>query len=234
MLALAVGCGTCASARAADRLMLAWDGCRVEGGTADAVQGCADISAHRYLVCSFQLAAPIDSVIGAEFVLDLQSAASPLPAFWQLGAGGCNQGGLVPSFPAPGACADAWNGLGSAIIVDAIPGQPRGLASMLRIRAVATVASTQARAFEAGIPYNAIQFDLGIARMGNCADCEVPACLVLNSMWLRRLPGAADVLISGDGGAHENFATWQGGVGADCLTVPARPSSWGRIKVLYR
>ncbi|TMQ69683.1 MAG: hypothetical protein E6K80_10900 [Candidatus Eisenbacteria bacterium] len=70
---------------------------------------------------------------------------------------------------------------------------------------------------------------------GSCSGCGLDACLVLNSMWVRRVPGApgGDVFVSAAAPDGGNMATWQGS-GADCAAVPTKPSSWGRIKALYR
>ena len=69
-----------------------------------------------------------------------------------------------------------------------------------------------------------------------CGGCAGSACLVLNGMWIRRQPGAVggDVLLSEPGTGQANWATWQGGTGADCAAVPVRAVTWGRLKGLYR
>ena len=69
-----------------------------------------------------------------------------------------------------------------------------------------------------------------------CAGCSGPACLVLNSILLRRQPGAigGDVAVTTPGPGDANWATWQGGAGANCASVPARAVTWGRVKSLYR
>lgn len=71
---------------------------------------------------------------------------------------------------------------------------------------------------------------------GSCAGCLAPACLVLNGITIRRLPGApgGDVIISSVGAGNPNWVTWRGGAGADCSLVPVRAVTWGRIKTLYR
>jgi hypothetical protein len=64
----------------------------------------------------------------------------------------------------------------------------------------------------------------------------VPACLVLNSILVRRSPGAVggDSFVSTPGPGDANRATWQG-TGADCSAVPVRrQSTWGAVKSLYR
>ena len=220
-------------AHADDHLSLGWEMCRLADGESDMQFPCSIIGARRALVCSFMLASPVDSVIGAELDLDIQSAATPLPDYWRFDLGGCTGTPLVASFPTPGGCADPWGGLASALVQSVLPGEPRGQSSQERFRIVISLPSIQARVLDAGVVYDAVQVTLSSDRI-TCAGCDVAACLVLNSVLLRRLPGALDVMISGHDSAPDNYATWQGGVGADCLAVPARARTWGNLKVRYR
>ena len=59
---------------------------------------------------------------------------------------------------------------------------------------------------------------------------------MLNSVIVKRQPGTAggDVILGEPGPGNANWATWQGGSGANCATVPARAVTWGRLKGLYR
>jgi hypothetical protein len=223
-----------ATARAQDRLSLAWGDCRLGGGRADSALVCGDLLDRLALVCSFSLASPVDSVIGAEFVIDVQSAESPLPDFWEFGTGGCNSSGPSAIPPPVSSCADAWGGLGSALLLEARPGEPGGAPSRIRLIVEAWVPSTQARTLDAGVSYDAVALEFASERLGRCAGCRTPACLVLNSVRLLRAPGALDLLISGADSFPDNFATWAGGAGADCNSVPTRRSTWGRVKALYR
>jgi len=70
----------------------------------------------------------------------------------------------------------------------------------------------------------------------SCAGCTGAACLVLNAVRILRKPGApgGDVLIETPGPGDANRATWQGGAAVNCQAVPARPTTWGRIKGMYR
>ena len=222
------------AARADDHLWSTWGACALGGGTHDVTFSCGDLFATHSLVCSFMLAAPIDSVIGVELVVDVQCATDTLPAYWHLDTGGCNANQLLVSFPAPGACADPWGGHAGGLLQEAVAGQPRGGASQVRLKVVATVPANQARTLDAGVVYDALQLDFANERLSRCDGCQTPACLVLNSILLLRPPGSAAVLVPGDGSATDNLATWQGGLGADCNAVPARPRTWGAVKVLYR
>ena len=70
---------------------------------------------------------------------------------------------------------------------------------------------------------------------GSCSGCDGIACLVLNSIRIKRLPGAVggDVLLEQPAPDGGNMATWHG-TAANCAAVPVHVGSWGRIKALYR
>ena len=214
--------------------MLGWNACRASSGEPDMPFPCTSLGAQRSLVCSFVLASTVDSVIGAELDLDVQSAASPLPAYWRFDLGGCSGGPLTTAFSGPGICADPWGGFASALVQQVSPGEPRGADSQVRIRTVVSLPSIQARTLDAGVVYDAVQLVFSSDRALSCGGCPIPACLVLNSILLRRLPGALDVLVTNVAGTPDNMVTWQGGTGADCVAVPTRHSTWGELKVRYR
>lgn len=224
--------GVAASSDARDRLMLGWSECRLGGGTADVQPSCGDLLSSQTLVCSFASAAVVDSVIGAELVIDVQFASTGVPAYWEFGDSGCDRAGLLLGFPAPGACADPWDGFGNAALVSVQPGVPGGVASRQRMVLVATVPAVQARTLDADVVYDAMSLEF--LHNGVCLGCQTPACVVLESVKLFRLPGAAEVTLTADPDLTENFATWQTGLGADCQSVPAGRPSWGQLKVRYR
>jgi hypothetical protein len=182
-----------------------------------------------------------DDVIGIEAVIDLQVASDTLVGWWRLSpSGDCRSGSLAAS-PDAGPvspCVDAWGGLGAAAIQGYLAGEPRG-GAQARIKLVAGVPSQSARRLSADTLYAAAVVRIGTDRTVGplrCPGCDVPVCLVLNSIWLRRLPGApgGDQFISNPGPGLANQVTWQGGVGADCGLVPVRRTSWGSIKSLFR
>ena len=195
------------------------------------------------LVCSLALDSTVTDVIGAELVVDLQPSTSVVPDWWRLdgsGAGGCRAGALAASFDfsaSPG-CTDAWlaNGFGGIQSVSIGP-PDHPLMSQARIKAVAAVTSDQAVALGPGVQYGVIELMLSTTKStgtGACAGCALSACLVLNSILLRRIPTTGpDVYLIAPASAASNWATWQG-TGANCIAVPTRRPTWGQIKSLYR
>src|SRR5215470_5170458 len=101
--------------RADEAISLTWNACPVDAGAAHDISfACADNVTPHALHVSFTLATPVDKVVGAEMVVDLQSATPTLPDWWKVGTGGCRAGALTGSLSfGETACTDPWNGLGS-------------------------------------------------------------------------------------------------------------------------
>jgi len=223
-----------ASARAADGIDLAWNECYgAASARSSLVTECANTATEQF-VAAFRLAAPVDSVIAVEVVIDLVTAQPQLPAWWDYGPGGCRDGDLIASanFADLTACAD-W--LGGGATFDGSPvysrGAPRGASNTARIVSTFAVLSTQARTLAAGLPYYATRFTLQNDG-GTCVGCATPVCLLLESVQLLRVSGPAHVLDVASS-TDANRITWQSTV-ASCATVPARRTTWGALQQLYR
>ena len=227
---------------AADGLYLTWNDCAALGA-GQSTQGFAcdtDAGSHT-LVCALTVGAPVDSVLGMEIVVDLQVAAAAMPDWWRFDAGGCRAGDLradtnFGGFPT---CVDPWQTLASGGVLTYTVGMPRGGAGQARIVIGLAVPSNQPpRALDAVDMYYAARIlidDVGTSTCGGCTDA---ACLVLNSILLRRplrpegIP-SADVLVTAVGAAGANWASWQSS-SANCMAVPVKNRTWGAVKAIYR
>jgi hypothetical protein len=245
-LALVLLLGLPAAAAASEALFLTWGDCAAGAGAVLSITpACISEGGTEVLYVAFSLGQPVDQVLGIETVVDVQSEAAALPDWWHFesaGPGvpaGCHQGGLSASrtFTTEVACIDPWVGTtGDALVQDYQPGAPRGGAGQARIRATAFVSGTDpALTLDTVRPYYGLKLTLDNHGTGACAGCIQPACLVLNSIWLKR-PGApgGDVLLSTPGPLDANWARWEGASGSDCTAVPVRRSTWGQVKSLYR
>ena len=232
------------AARAAEGLYLTWDECALSGlANHNRVNICSSNIGGQDLFVAFRLAQPADSVLGLEIVVDVQHADAVMPDWWQLGSGGCRSGALVPSFDFSiyTTCADFMGGQAAGGLQGYFVGQPRGGANQARIKmAAAFLPSVGYATLNADDLYYGARMNFQniytVAPGPVCAGCPDAACLVLNSIWVKRQPGAigGDVYVTVPGPGNANFATWQGGAGADCAAVPVRPVTWGRVKSLYR
>jgi hypothetical protein len=225
-------------------IAMSWTDCA--GGvsaTQDQAFACDNNVSQFPLACAAALDSSVDGVIGAELVVDVQLSTGSMPDWWRLdgsGTGGCRAGGITASFDFSSSprCTDAWAGQGFGNVASFTIGPPdHPQMNQARIKAVAAVTSDHAATLTPGFEYGFVLLKLSATRTtgaGACAGCALSACLVLNSILVRRLPASgADVYLTSTAGPSANWATWQG-TGADCAAVPARRRTWGEIKSLYR
>jgi hypothetical protein len=224
-----------------EALHLTWVDCwAAPAATHHETSSCATNSGDRLLVVGFTLSVALDSVIAIEAVIDLVHEAETLPPWWRLEPGGCREGALdaTADLSALDGCVDMWQGSGHALVQDYQVGEPRGGANQARIKVVAAVPSSEARLLGAGVPYAAVALrldDRATVGGGACAGCSGDACLVLNSILVKRLPGGTgDAFLQVPAAGDGHRVTWGAGTGANCVAVPARGVTWGRVKTLYR
>jgi len=243
LLALGLLAAGVSAARGAEALYLTWNECAPAAAAShDLAWACDANEGQGELYCAFGLPAAVDSVLGFELVVDIQHAEVLLPDWWQLASGGCRYGQLAADLDFTGheECADFSRGRAAGGIMGYYLDEPRGAASQARIKvAGAWLPDAGYATLSADSTYYAARVILRYALTsgdGACAGCAGAACLVLNGMWIRRQPGAlgGDVQLSMPGLDPSNWATWQGGAGADCTAVPVRVTSWGQLKGLYR
>jgi len=224
-------------------LSLTWNDCpggiSASSGITNACNSDADTL---QLVCSVVVQNTITGVIGAELVVDMQSAdATQIPDWWRMdgsGAAGCRAGLLDTGFDftANPACNDPWHGNafgGNQGFAVGPPAHP--FLNQARILEVAAVTSNDAVTLTAGTTYALLKLVINTARTvsASCAGCGESACLVFNSVLLRVLPASgSDVTINTPAGVGTNWATFQG-TAANCSAVPVRHTTWGAIKSLY-
>jgi hypothetical protein len=241
-LVLALVAVPAGAARAADGLYLSWNDCPLGASTSqDQAFACDVNSGQHELVVSFSLPQPADSVLALEIAVDVQHADPTLPAWWQFGNVPCRGGSLHADnqFGSRAACQDLWQGLGVGGLQSFTVGQPRGGLNQARMRLALAVLFDDMRTLSAGAVYYAARIaidNVATAGPGSCDGCAGAACLVLNSIMVGRPPGSpsGNVLVESPGSAGSNWATWQGGAGANCQSVPARRRTWGQVKSLYR
>lgn len=230
-------------AAAAEGLYLTWDDC-FQGATATSNRGfdCLSNVGANELYCAFTMPQAADKVVAVEIVIDIQHANATLPDWWRLDVGGCRQGSVSAAvdFPGKTACLNMWQGTPAIAGVQGyIPAEPRGALSQARIKVAASVLPQDALTLDGSSMYYAARIIINNARTvgtPSCAGCDQPACLVLNSILIGRLPGSpgGNYFLQTPGAGDANWARWQGGAGANCAAVPVLNRTWGQIKSLYR
>jgi hypothetical protein len=236
-----------APASAAPGIALAWDHCLSQGtGTQNKVFACDTNVGSSVMVGTFELVSTLENVSGAEIIIQLATASAALPAWWDLfNSGACRQNGLSANNevdPADLTCPDWGEGqmlaflagyctLSSGTCVD----HPT-VANQARIKLVEAVPSQFVKTLSGAQPYFAFNLVLNRQRTvgtGSCAGCDVPVCIVLNSIKVTT-SDFMDRFISNASAPGGNFVTWQGG-GPGCPgATPTRNSTWGSVKSLYR
>jgi hypothetical protein len=222
---------------------LRWNACVADGGLLNRSFACDTNTGALFLASSFVLDAGLSGVRRVDVSLELASASSTLPAWWDLVVCRASARGTVSgTFMAPTACVafPGIDGLAGIVIGEHGPNTER-------IEIGSTVfPGAPGVNLSAGLEYVPVALRLTLANtigIGSCAGCEVPVCIVVRSVSLTRVLGTPpDVVLSQPlNGTDANFATWQGGgvpvVGgqAGCpAATPTRRLLWGSVKSLYR
>jgi len=229
LLALAAGI----AAAGPGALNLAWDDC---GGLASKTFACASNAGTDVMVGTFVAPCCVDSASANEIVVDLQSTGAVLPAWWQMRAGQCRSVALSQS--ASGfatTCFDYWAGLASGGISQDVFVNNRARIKVLEGLPAGSDAIT---GIPEGTEVYSFKINIGHGKTvgtGACAGCQTGVCIVLNSIKINQTvhTPAGDKFISTPGA--RNWVTYQGGIGGDCYqATPAKNTTWGTVKALYR
>lgn len=239
-LLVAISAGSIAAGEArAVGINLSWDDCGA-AGAATRSSTCYDNGGVNVIVASFLPPAGIDSLIGAQAVVDLSSAPGAMPDWWSFtNPGTCRQSAMAASFDftsGPTGCTDYWGGhvLESWTYTIGF----KSAADRARLVALATTfygPSDGPGPVDEGTEYYAFKITIdntNTTGAGLCAGCEVPVCVVFNQLLLQQPGGTRDeVLTTPESRYH---VIWQP-PRSDCpVVVPARNRTWGSIKAIYR
>ena len=235
-----------ATVAAAAGVGLRWTSCLSDGGLANKAFACNSNAGTNTLVGTFVTgAAGLAQVSGNEVVIDLASASTPLPAWWQMkNAGTCRQAALTMNFVAPATAANCtdWAVGAAAGGIGAYNIGLRG-PNTARLVAALAVAPDNLQDLVSGQEYFSFNVVISNAKTVNgCAGCLDPVCIVFNSINLTTPVLANNVFLTGpSNGTDANYATWQGGgapvVGAvtGCpQATPTKNKTWSQVKALYR
>jgi hypothetical protein len=187
---------------------------------------------------------PIDLMVAAAMVLDLQTNQPALTPWWNMDTApappGCRTGSLSASFDfslGPFTCGDIWGGgaTGGSNYIS----QFGGKANHGRIRLVCAVPAPIAVDNSTENYYFKVTINNAkTAGTGNCVGCLDGACIVFNSLELDQNPGVpgGNTIISNPLGSQ--FVIWQSGGGSvagGCpQATPTNNKTWGSVKSLYR
>jgi hypothetical protein len=239
-------------------LHLSWDHCAADGRVANKAFACDTNDGSELLVLSFDPPEAKDDVNGFEITVHIKSSSASLPEWWRFAAGTCRVAGMSYDLsPAvAGTCAyplsaNAAGGIGAFQVDWFGPGS-------LRIIAISAVPQADQFAVAPGQEYFAFALVLRKVRTvgaGACGGCSTPVCIGFGHL---RITGQVidtniNMYAGGSGlGGSDATVTWQNAfvheytaitekaseyVSMTCdpdNSAPARTSTWGAVKSLYR
>ena len=243
---------TASIASAAAGTNLRWNTCFGDAGLANRNSTCLLNTGTNALVGSFELGAGLTQVSGVELVIDIATASTTLPAWWQFfNAGTCRQTSLTgnPTIsPFAVNCVDWSAGAAAGGLAAYSIGGTAG-ANTARLIAGFAVSAANLQNLLPAQEYFAINILINNTKTvgtPSCAGCSTPACIVFNSCKCATPPvtgqPSRDVTVSGaTNGTDSHFVTWQGGAGANSTrgngcpaATPTHSATWGSVKSLYR
>jgi hypothetical protein len=219
-------------------LNLGWGDCGGTPATLNRVFACTTNSGTNTLVASFVAPSCVNQMTANEVVIDIQSTGVALPVWWVMRTGGCRNGSMLLNTDfttGPFTCTDYWQGGATGGISEDAP-----VGNRARIKAV--YALPAGSPFITGVAEGTEVYsckvnvnNLKTTGLGACAGCQTGVCIVLNSIKINQPVSepCGGKFISAP--AVRNIATWQGGIGGDCYAAtPAKNTTWGSVKALYR
>ena len=238
----------CPPAAVACGLSLSWNDCAL-GATAAASKAfaCNTNDGYHVLTVSFDHYTDIPDVTGLYVFVDLVSESCPMPSWWEFrNSGSCRLAGLSATalmLPWQTACADPWQGQGSA----AISGYYNPVQSShrhSRIVASVVVPAGFSVPIVAGTEYYGVNLlirNQQTVGAGACAGCTIAVCLVIAEVALTSIDSGETRITSPGTSA---LASWQPSGNFPCVcshcdppaicTTPVVNRTWGQIKSLYR
>jgi len=225
---------------------------------------CLDPAANDGVFYMVATAMPNIAVVGLNAMdsrIDGQSTSATLPQWWHaFNAGSCREAAFTPGVidvnptaPCAGSATTklwttaayggmgAWNHYG----VDPRVTSPSRFFTVVGFATAANrvanlSTTTQYNVYHLQMQttnsiYVAPDPDNGIDEVIPCAGCDVGVTLVLNQISLYGSAATDDVTLPGTTVGATQCITWQGGAGAGiCGETPARNTTWGQVKSLYR
>jgi hypothetical protein len=239
---------------AADGLNLSWDSCYGEGtGVQNRRFACDTNAGRERLTGSFRLDTDASDVSAMDGSLHVIAGSDQLPDWWQFrNPGTCRRLSISldeTTDPDWQVC-QPWAPTGSGMTVtnyctNSFP--CRGLTysdNDARIFFVGGIPISLPVSLSAGIEYFVFNLYINHANTvgtGGCAGCAVPVCILFDSVQIGRVFELEDRLLTLPASPGSNVVTWQGGAvpitgqTATCpAATPARNSTWGGVKSLYR
>lgn len=224
---------TAGTARA-EGIDLAWDQCGPTGETVRTF-ACDTNAGTERMVASYYPPAGMDAIASLEGVIDLCFNGTFVPSWWMMkNAGTCRQSSILLHGTPPAdpiGCEVRWPA-DVATAFSYLIGQNGW--DEIRITMLAVPNADPGTPLDPGLEYFAFALDIDhqkTAGAGACAGCDQPACIVLNGIHLYPPSGPRVDLTNP---AESYMLQWQSTVPNCPFIVPARRTTWGAVKAIYR
>jgi hypothetical protein len=233
-------CGTLlvvsASIASADALNLGWGACAGDLGPNVLTSTCLTNLGNQTLALSYT---PTDAVVGYVGLVGTVNVGTdgPLPSWWGNACTGKLPTAALGSNAANTGCTnDGYGGVAGGGGVSAVRSLWNGANTTQVEFAWANAAGTE-QPMLAGTEYFVANVTISNAKStvaSACPGCLTPACIVFSKAIIDRVGFTLPITIT-QGGA-QSIVYWQGQTtGGGCLgATPARKSTWGSVKALYR
>jgi hypothetical protein len=214
---------------------LSWSGCDTSPSSTDRVYACDGLSGTTFsLQGSFRLDHDLPDFAGAASVVDCAWDGA-IPDYWKTGSGQCNSGAILPVRPLNTGC--SGSNLFDPCCSYSSNGANELALNRLRFRIETATGPPTLPSVVTGALYGAfrMQLDPDQGVMVGCAGCAAPACFVLKDIEVFGFGAGEDYLITVPD--QRLYVTWQGGAlaaGGCPGATPARNTTWGTVKALYR
>lgn len=196
------------------------------------------------IATSFLIHTPMPLFVGVEIYLEGQSDAVALPDWWKMGTGDCRAGKISFSsnnVSSPQTACFDWSG---GLAITTSPGYTWGPWAGAPTAAANTAHVKDAAALDAGTPFDMaadVEYYAGTFNIANSKAVGTGACTgcALGMKWgmykivVADLEFRQDVLQDVIPGGNQCL-DWNNPVKACVMPVPARNTTWGQVKSLYR
>ncbi len=228
-------------------------GCWQDGAATLETFACDTNTGSSTLTGSFLLDRDMPRFAALIGIVDLQSSSPVLPDWWQLSDQaiaplGCRAGLISGSgdfTSAPGGCADPWLGLAVGGVAAwqtqySPPPPPLEAPASDRARLKIGLVLANVNPLVAGREYYGFNARIDHAKTvgtGACAGCSVPAVFVLNMIEAQGVDMATYTVVQRallTTPLANSCVFWQAETASPCSATPARNSTWGQVKSLYR
>ena len=226
-----------ASVASAAGISVAWgNDCWGLNPVSDYTWACnSNVNSNIRMMCTFKPAVTKATLVAADLYMEGMTEAAVVPDWWKLAAGECR--GLALSLSVDGgnisdpeACLDLWQSQGGGGI-----GLYSSEGNRMSINAVWAVADAVEAPAETEIM--AAQFRVSAVKtLGTtaCGGCLVPAIWALNYINVGYLGDTESTILDYPYVGGNQCLTYQGSVLPCAKPVPARNTTWGQVKSLYR